>query len=238
MKKKEIIRLFILILCISVLFFIPWTSVFGVKDEALKETIDVDQNNLGVFIVFILVLRFIYKNFLPSLPQDLKREEIKEADQEDRKQLLFKPRNRIILMYLFISLMGIWMCVYGILLRKPNEDPIIFIIGSPFMIGIGLFILYIMPVFIFAEDSVHIKSFLLYIIGIDRKTVIKYADITSVGPDANFNSNAYGIDRRNRLGISVGGTTTFWVLGFYTGDTIAKIYLRFKEKLGDKVILE
>ncbi|HVP25600.1 MAG TPA: hypothetical protein VMS81_06430, partial [Methanomicrobiales archaeon] len=131
MKKKEIIRLFILILCISVLFFIPWTSVFGVKDEALKETIDVDQNNLGVFIVFILVLRFIYKNFLPSLPQDLKREEIKEADQEDRKQLLFKPRNRIILMYLFISLMGIWMCVYGILLRKPNEDPIIFIIGSP-----------------------------------------------------------------------------------------------------------
>ena len=238
MEKREIIRDILLILCVFVLFILPWTYVFGVNNEALAETIRVVQRYAGLSILLLLVLRLIYKIYGTSLRQDVKEEEIKEADQEDKKQMLFKPRNRIILMYLFISLIGIWMCVYGILLRKPNEDPIIFIIGSPFMIGIGLFILYIMPVFIFAEESVHIKSFLLYIIGIDRKTVIKYADITSVGPDANFDSNAYGIDRRNRLGISAGGTTTFWSLGFYTGDAIAKIYLRFKEKLGDKVKLD
>jgi len=50
------------------------------------------------------------------------------------------------------------------------------------MIAIIIVMWYITPVFIFAEDSVQIKSFLFYFFRIDWKTVIKYADITAVKP--------------------------------------------------------
>ena len=238
MEKREIIRDILLILCVFVLFVLPWTYVFGVENESLAETIRVFQRYAGLSILLWLVFKLIYKIHGKSLGLEVKEEEIKEADQDDKKQVLFKPRNRMIIIYLLLLLPGIEGFIYAIFQRKPNEDPFVYILMGSFLIFMCLFMWYITPVFIFAEDSVQIKPFLLYCLGIDRKTVIKYTDITSVGPDANFNSNAYGIDRKNRLGISVGGTTTFWVLGFYTGDTIVKIYLRFKEKLGDKVKLE
>ena len=107
MEKNEIIRDILFILGVYVLFVIPWTYVFGVNNEALAETIRVVQRYVGLSILLWLVLKLIYKIYGTSLRQDVKEEAIKEADQEDKKQLLFKPRNRIILMYLFISLMGI-----------------------------------------------------------------------------------------------------------------------------------
>ena len=123
MEKKEIIRDLLLILCVFVLFVIPWTSVFGVENEAVVEAIGLAQRYVGLFILLWLVLKLIYKIYGKSLRQEVTEEEIKEADQEDKKQLLFKPRNRIIIIYLFIILLCIWGFIYGILLRKANEDP-------------------------------------------------------------------------------------------------------------------
>jgi cytochrome b561 len=234
MKKREIISYILLILCVFVLFVIPWASVFGVKNEALIEAINVFQRYVGLFILLFIVLRFVYKMYGKSLPQEMREEEIKEADQKDKKQLLFKPTIGVIIIFLFLILIGISGFIEQVL-QKPNENSFGYIVLSSFMIGISLWLWYNTPVFIFAEDSVQIKSFLFYVLGIDRKTMIKYADITSVEPDARMKSNFY---RRYRIGISVRGTTKIWPAPFYNSDIIAKIYLRFREKLGDKVKLE
>jgi len=234
MKKREIIGDLILILCIFVLFIIPWTSVFGVKNEALIEAIGVAQRYMGTFIVFILVGRFIYNIFGKPLAQEMEEEETREADQKDTKQLIFKPTIGVIIFFLFLILVGIGAFLEGLPL-KLNADSFGYIVMSSFMIGISLWLWYNTPVFIFAEDSVQIKSFLFYLSGIDRKTTIKYADITSVSPDKKFKYNYYGMDRRYRIAISAGGTTKIWPALYYNSDIVAKIYVRFKEKLGDKV---
>jgi hypothetical protein len=215
MKKIEIIGYILLILCAYVIGGISWTFVCGA----------------------LIVIRLFYKIYGKSLPQEMKEEKIKEADQKDRKQLLFKPNTRVIIFFIFMILLGI--SVIAQVLLQLNEDSFGYIIVSFFVIGISLLMWYITPVFIFAEDSIQIKSFLLYVFDIDRKTMIKYADITSVEPDARMKSIFYGsFYGRYRIGISVRGTTKIWPAPFYNSDIIAKIYLRFKEKLGDKVILE
>jgi hypothetical protein len=231
MKKKEILSDLLLILCVFVLFVIPWTFVFGVKNEALIEAIGVFQRIIGFLIITFIVLKLVYKIYGKSLSQEMKEEKIKEANQKDKKQSLFKPTIGVIIFFLFVILLGIWGFIYGILLKKPNEDVFVWIISSSFLIGISLWLWYTTPVFIFAEDSVQIKSFLFYIFGIDRKTIIRYADITSVRPY----TKEYG---RYVMGISVRGTKKRYSLAFFNSDVIAQIYLRFKEKMGDRVIVE
>ena len=47
-ERKEIVRYVLLIICVFVLFAIPWASVFGIKDPGLLETIAIVQRT-GVF---------------------------------------------------------------------------------------------------------------------------------------------------------------------------------------------
>jgi hypothetical protein len=48
----------------------------------------------------------------------------------------------------------------------------------------------------------------------------------------------WGVEHKHSLMISMNGTTKGYGLGCYTDEKIAKIWLRFREKLGDKVTLE
>jgi len=232
MEKREFIRDIVLILCVFILFAVPWTTVFGVKNVAFIEGINSFQRLVGYLIVIFIVIRLIYKIYGKSLPQEMKEEAVKEADQKNKKQLLFKPTIGVILFFLFLILLGIGGFIDQVLLR-PNNEPFGYIVMSSILIGISLWLWYNTPVFIFAEDSVQIKSFLCYIFGIDRKTIIRYVDITSVEPD----STIWYVFRRYRIGISVRETIKYFSLAFFNSDIIAKIYLRFKEKIGDRVIV-
>ena len=231
MERKEIIKNVLIIFCVFVLFAIPWASLFGINDPGLIETIRVFQRT-GAFVILTgMVTRLIYQIYYnKSLAQEIKDEESKEADQKEKKQLLFKPPITASAVFLFFILMGISFLIVAIF----NND-VLWIISCSFcMTGFGLYFWYLTPVFIFTEDSVQIKSHLLYLLGIDRKTVIRYADITSVSPDANMNGT-YGVQPMHRMMITSNGTTQAYGLGYYDPDVIGKIYLRFREKLGNKV---
>jgi small neutral amino acid transporter SnatA (MarC family) len=165
-------------------------------------------------------------------------EEIREAEEKDEKQLLFKPTTGSILFFLFLSFIGVSGFIHVVFLLEPNEDASYWIISSLFLIGLSLYLWYLQPVFSFTEDSVQIKSHLFYLLGIDRKTIIRYADITSVGPNQKIKANMWGVEPKHSIVISMNGTTQECGLGWFNSEIIAKIYLRFKEKLGDKVKLE
>lgn len=234
MERKEIIKNVLKILCVIILLIIPWASVFGIKNPGLLDAANLFQRGAFLVLVTAMVLQLIHQIKKKPLAQEMKEEEIKETDQKDTKQLLFKPATRgaIIIMF-FISLP---VSFFIIELIRPPVDLGLTIAGF----GMSVFFTWEwwgLPVFIFTEDSVQIKSYLLYLLGIDRKTVIRYADITSVSPDAKIEGNMYGIDKRNRIVISTNGTMQGYGLLHYNKDTVAKLYLRFEEKLGDKVTI-
>jgi len=235
MEKKEIIRDLLLILCVFVLFVIPWTSVFGIQDPGLLEAAGIFQRSAGVVIVTAMVLHLIYQTYGKPLKQEMKEEEIREADKKDEKQLLFKPTIGFSVMLLFFISIFVFPIISQFTDNKANSGLTIAGIG---MIVLIIWLWYTVTVFIFAEDSVHIKSHLVYLFGIDRKAIFRYADITLVSPDARIKGDYYGVDRRYRIVISTNGTTHSYSLFGYNSDIIAKIYLRFKEKLGDKVTLQ
>jgi hypothetical protein len=234
MERKEILKNVVIIFCVFVLFAIPWASVFGIKDPGLLDTIAIVQRT-GAFLVLTgMVVKLIYQIYYSKpLTQEMKEEEIKEADQEDGKQLLFKPPIIVFVVFMFLILpfgLGIF---WDFITHNVNFLTIM-------IIGVMVFFIwawYKTPVFIFTDDSVQIKSHPLYLLGIDWKTVIRYADITSVGPDTKMDGNLYGINRKNWIKISRQGTTQTYPLDRFNPDIVAKIYLRFKEKLGDKVTL-
>jgi len=234
MERKEILKNVLIIFCVFVLFAIPWASVFGVKDPGLLETASVFLRT-GAFLVLTgLVTKLIYQIYYnKSLTQEIKEEEIRETDQKEKKELLFKPTIGVSIIFLFFIFMGLSFLIVAIF----NTDVLWMISCSFCMTGFGLYFWYLTPVFIFTEDSVHIKSHLLYLLGINRKIVIRYADITSVSPDAEMNGT-YGVEPMHRMMITSNGKTQTYGLICYNSDIVAKIYLRFKEKLGSKVRIQ
>jgi hypothetical protein len=156
-------------------------------------------------------------------------EEIRDAEEKEEKQLLFTPSIGISILFLIFISMGVSSII--IYFTDPDADFGLTIVSIGF-IALFTWMWYALPVFIFTEDSVQIKSHLFYLLGIDRKTIIRYADITSVSPNMNAFSG-WGGDMP--ILISMNGTIHNYITVCYDGDTIAKIYLRFREKLGDKV---
>ena len=232
MERKEIVRYVLLIICVFVLFAVPWALVIGIQNPGLLGAFREFQRSAGFVLITVMVLRLIYQIYGKPLTQEMKEEEIRETDQKDRKQLLFKPTFGGYGIFMFFILLSI----FGILIQFINHDVNFELI----IVSMGVMVFftwgwYGMPVFIFTEDSVQIKSHLFYLFGIDRKTIIKYADITSVCPDAEIKGNMFGVDSRHRMLIKLDGTTQAYSLLCYNTDIIAKIYLRFREKLGDKV---
>jgi len=189
-----------------------------------------------------MAVSLIYQIYNKPLKLEMEEEKTKEEDQKYEKQLLFKPSLGALFFSLFLIFMGIVGFLGGIdmiSLKKPIEDAFVFFGFSLFLIGLSLYIWYKVPVFIFADDSVQIKPYLLYIFGIDRKTIIRYADITSVSPDAEYESSSlYHLDSKLQMVISMNGTAQKYGLFWFNSDLVAKLYLRFKEKLGDKVTME
>jgi hypothetical protein len=151
--------------------------------------------------------------------------------------MLFKPATGYSIVLLIFIVIG----VSGFFMRPLSEnatdiDVYGWFIASFFMIVLGLYLWYKLPVFTFAEDSVQITSHMFYLLGLDRKTVIRYADIVSLGPDMHRNYG-WGVEPRHILMITMNGTTQeFGIFGF-DDEMIAKIWLRFREKLGDRVTI-
>ncbi|QYZ79707.1 hypothetical protein E2N92_09850 [Methanofollis formosanus] len=233
MERKEIVRYVLLILCAFVLFAIPWASVIGIQDPGLIETIRLFQRIAGVGILTYIVITIIYQIYQKSLAQEMKEEEIKEADQEDTRQSLFKPTIGVLIFFMIFTFSPAFDIIYSLIKNEVDFNH-----TSCSFVVITIFILmwYITPVFIFKEDSVQIKSFLFYFFRIDWKTVIKYTDIIAVKPAPK---GKVGEEfRRYRLEIVMNGKKKINILTFYNSDIVAKIYLRFREKLGDKVKLE
>jgi hypothetical protein len=235
MKRTEILKKFLIILCGLILIIIPLASVFDIKDQGLLNSIGMFQRIAGFMIVSFTAVKMLDHISVKPLTQEMEEEEIKEADQKDRKQLLFKPTIGFLIFFLFLILLGISGFIHVIFLLEPNEDGFLWVIGSLFLIVLSFFLWYLVPVFIFTEDLVQIKPFLYYNFGIDRKTIIRYADITSVSPDAELGPDRFRYGSRYRIVISMNGTRQKYGLTAYNSDIIAKIYLRFREKLGDKV---
>jgi magnesium-transporting ATPase (P-type) len=245
MKRKEIIKNVLIIFSIFILFSIPWASVFGIQDPGLLEAAGIVQRSAGLVLVTSLFVKLILQIYNKPLTQEMNEEEIREADPNERKQMQFKPTIGVQIILLFLMLMGIMCFLAGIIMISseiPFENALLMIAGSFLLIGFSLYIWNTIPVLIFAEYSVQIKPYLFFIFGTDRNTIdIRYADITSVSPDAELESdksNTGGYDRRYRIVISMNGSIQKCGLGWFNSDIVAKIYLRFKEKLGDKVRLE
>lgn len=226
----------LIIACVIILFGFLGGFVSGILN--LGETAGIIIRTAGLLLLISLGMKLFSHYYQKPLTQEMKEERIRESEQEDEKQLLFKPSNQIFFIFLFLIFMGI----LGFFERPfskdaTNVDVFAWYLVCFFMIGLSLFLWYLQPVFIFSEDSVQIKSHLLYLLGIDRKTVIRFADITSVGPNMKGNYG-WGKEHKHSLMISMNGTVKGYGLGCYNDEKIAKIWLRFKEKLGDKVKLE
>ena len=231
MERKKIIKNVLIILCVIILFFLC-TFVIGILAPGLLEGADTFLGSAFLVLVTAMVGKLILQINKKPLAQEMKEEEIKEADQNEKRQVLFKPAPRAaIILMLFISLPVLFFIIE---LIRPPSDPVLTIGGLGF-IAFFFWEWWALPVFTFAEDSVQINSYLLYLLGIDRKTIIRYEDITSVSPDVKIKDNQYGIDNKYRIVISTNGTTQGYGLLHYNKATVAKLYLRFQEKLGDKV---
>jgi len=234
MSRKEIVRYVLLILCVLVLFIIPWASVIGIQDPGLIKSIGVFQRIAGGGILAYIIITIIYQIYGKSLAQEMKEEEIKEAHQEETRQSLFKPTIGVLIFFVFFILLFIWSIIGQFTKDKVDFGYTFFSLG---LIVFFIWMWYTTPVFIFGDDSVHIKSFLFYIFGIDRKTIFRYADISAVKPAAKIKGNVYLFNHRYRIEIFTNGTMKHYTLSLFNSDIVAKIYLRFKEKLGDKVKL-
>ena len=234
MERKEIIKNVLIVFCVIILFFICALVIREINPELYGATREL-QRIAFFIIVTSMILNLLYQIYRKPLTQEMKEEEIKEADQEEIRQSLFKPTIGVLIFFLLFTVGPLLIAIDQFIKNKVDPG---FILPALMTIAVITFMWYIVPVFIFTEDSVQIKSFLFYFFRINRKTVIKYADITSVRPDPKFEGNDFGMDRRFRIEISAGGTTKVWPVPLYNSDRVAKIYLRFREKLGDKVKLK
>jgi hypothetical protein len=223
----------LIIACAIILLGFLGGFVSGILN--LGETAGIIIRTAGLFLLISLGMKLFSHYYKKPLTQEMKEEEIREAEDKDEKQMVFKPTTGSILFFLFLIFIGVSGFIHVAFLLESNEDASYWIISSLFLIGLSLYLWYQQPVFIFAEDSVQIKSHLFYLLGIDRKTVIRYADITSVGPNPKIKANIWGVEPRHSIVISMNGTTQECGLGWFNPDILAKLYLRFKEKLGDKV---
>lgn len=224
----------LIIICVIILFGMLCGFFFGILD--LGETAGIFLRTAGLVFLILLGMKLISLCYKKPPTKEMEEEGIEESDEKDEKQALFKPTTGYYIFILFLILLGIYV-FFNTLLSKDafNGDVSYGIISSLFMIGIGIYLWYTVPVFIFAEDSVQIKSNLFYFLGIDRKTVIRFSDITSMRPYINMESD--GRWGTTPIVIFMNGTTLGYNLSGYDENEIAKIYLHFKEKLGDKVTM-
>ena len=237
MQQKETNRNLLnllIIACVIILLGILCGFVFGILD--LGETAGIILRTAGLLLLISLGMKLISRYYKKPLTKEIEEEGVKESEQKDEKQLLFKPSVGVSVMFLFfLFIFALPICSQFTDIRADLGLAIASIGG----LVLFTWLWYTVPVFIFAEDSVQIKSHLFYLLCIDRKTVTRYADITSVGPNQNIKANMWGVEPKHSIVITVNdGTKQKCSLGWFNSEIIAKIYLRFQEKLGDKVTLQ
>lgn len=110
MERKEFFWNLLFILFVFVLAMIPWASVFGIQDPGLLEAAGMMQRGAAAIIILSLIIRMIRYTDLSRLidlgdskplTKEMEEEEIKEAEQKDEKQLLFKPTLGVSVMFTF-----------------------------------------------------------------------------------------------------------------------------------------
>jgi hypothetical protein len=233
-NKRKIIKYLLLVLGVSILCTIPWPSVLGIKDPDIIDSIVVFQRFMAFIILTPLLTAIVYQIFVKPLPQQVMEEEVKEAHQKNNGPSLFKPPIWVLIFFILLIYLSTWNLIDLFIKggKVDINDILIAIVG----ISLSTWIWYFVPVFSFTEDSVQIKSYLFYVFGIDRKTIIKYADIVSVGPVPKGTDEIREPFRKYFIVISTEEKSNKYYLFF--NNNAEKIYLRFQKKLGDKVKLE
>jgi hypothetical protein len=123
MERKEILKNVLIIFCVFVLFAIPWASVIGIQDPGLLETFALFQRTGAFLLLTGMVIQIDLSNpYNKSLTQEMKEEEIKETDQKDRKQLLFKPTIGGYVGFLVMILLGLSFFIVGVFHGITNSD--------------------------------------------------------------------------------------------------------------------
>jgi len=233
-QRKETIWNVLIIACVVIILGFLGGFVSGILN--LGETAGIIIRTVVLFLLISLGMKLFSHFYTKPLTQEMK-EEIREAEYKDEKQMVFKPSVGVIIFFIIFTFLPAFDIIYSLIKNKAEFDLTFSTFSSIFILVIFTWLWYKVPVFIFTENSVQIKSHLFYLLGIDRKTDIRYADITSVSPDAEIKANMWGIEPKHRLLISTDGTTHNFGVGWYNSDLVAKIYLRFKEKRGDKVTM-
>ncbi len=229
MKNRRNIKYLLLILCILVLV-IPWGFVFGVKNEALNRQIGIFQRTAGLIILTPIIVAIIYKVFkLKTVKQEIKERETNKNDQKDGREKQFKPPLTIIVVILFMLFGGVSALLF--LPEDPADDKGAKFVGSGFLIAFSLCWWYTSLVFTFKEEYLQIESALFHFFHINRKKIFKYEDISHAKieriPGSPYEMYALFIsinkEKRKRYPL------------FLNDDAVAKIYLLFKEKIGDRI---
>lgn len=234
-QRKETLRNLLnllIIACVIILFGFLGGFISGML--SLSDTAGIFLQYAVLVLLISLGMKLISQYHKKPLTKGIEDEGITESEQKDEKQSLFKPSIGVSVIFMFFIAMPVISIISQFTNKKDDLGLTIAITG------VGIFFTwmwYKTPVFIFADNAVQIKSHLFYLLGIDRKTVISYTDITSVNPDPDAEGGAvWGVEPKHRMLITSNGTTQNYGLAFYNSNIVDKIYLRFKEKLGDKVI--
>jgi hypothetical protein len=130
MRKREIISYLLLILCVLVLFIIPWASVIGIQDPGLLGAAREIQHTMFFVIVTCLLLKIFYDIYMKPLKQEVKEQEIKEADQKDEKQLLFKPTIAVIIFFMLLIFGSVFSIIIQLMDKKVDFGFTIALIGG------------------------------------------------------------------------------------------------------------
>ncbi len=219
---RDLLELLIVV-CVPTLFLMLLVVVLGLADLGGPAGIIIQV--AGLILIISLGMDWVFHYY---------SEEIRESKQEDEKQVLFKPTVGMLIFFMIFTFIPAFDIIYSLIKNKAEFDLTFSTFSSILLLVLFTWLWYLQPVFIFTEDSVQIKSFLFYFFRIDRKTVIRYADIISVGPNMKGNYG-WGVEPMHSVMISMNGTTHGYGLACFDYETVAKIWLRFREKLGDKV---
>jgi hypothetical protein len=132
-----------IIVSVPTLFVILLLLVFGLTDLGDKITMTI-LCIAGLVLLISLGMDRVYQSY---------SEEIREAEQNEEKQLLFTPSIGMAIIFLVFILMGVSSIIANF--SNPNADPGLTIASIGFSaLFIGIW--YIQPVLLFQDDAVQI----------------------------------------------------------------------------------
>ncbi|MFZ2970329.1 MAG: hypothetical protein WA063_04230 [Minisyncoccia bacterium] len=215
---------YLLLILYVIALIIPWSFVFGIQDEDLRNSIGIFQRTAALILLTPIIVVIIYKAFRLKTLKQLINDGTNKIDTKKEQQ--FGPPWGLVIFFMGwipVGVINIFsLILYGI-------DGLQEVAGS----GLAVFmvwLLYKTPFYTFTKNSLQIESFLFHFFHINRKKMIKYEDIVSA-KISRIKGTSYAMyalfittkdEKKKRYPL-------------VSDDITAKIYLCFKEKIGDRI---